>query len=536
MICVHISAKASQVEATLAMLPDHVRKNLGLQPTKRRLSLDHIAPRPPHLDPALIPVSLRAWIVDEAERIGVPIEAVAGPAIVAAGATIGTTALIQVMEHNPGWLEPGTLRGMLVGASGTKKTPSAKAALHPLEQIEASKRREFEASTHKRNAQLAILNRDIAAISKGRRASGASATTGEEARLESLLEEQANVPLAPARIVTNDATVESLGSLNQANPRGMFLFRDELEGLLNTMQRDGHQNDRTFFLESYNAKAAYTFDRIGRGTVSVDPLALSMYGLTQPSMLAQHIASLDRHAGGDGFFARFQLVTLLDAREVGSGQNRLMDDAAFAQAMAVFRTLDEQALAAIKGQPRGHHRTVRFAPDAQEHFDGWRASIEERVLALGETALAAYCAKTPAAGARMALIVHLLDKAGGHPATEVTLEQARQATGLMDHFLAHAEILYAREQHPHARLARSIANKIDDGLISDGMSLTDIGGLFDGKARGSMDDVRAALDLLSNLNWLRVEERPKAGVRSTFVVRLIVPTAPMSGTDTPLKS
>ena len=53
---------------------------------------------------------------------------------------------------------------------------------------------------------------------------------------------------------------------------------------------------------------------------------------------------------------------------------------------------------------------VRFAPDAQDHFDRWRAEIEARCLALGESALAAYTAKTPAAGARMALIVHFLER------------------------------------------------------------------------------------------------------------------------------
>jgi hypothetical protein len=399
-----------------------------------------------------------------------------------------------------------------------------RAALAPLHAIEATKREEFMADQHARKARRDVLERAIANATKQEAdavARGTPLSTGSTRRsVEDLTEELAGIPSEPQRIVTNDATVERLGTIVQANPRGVILVRDEIAGLLETMHRDGHQNDRAFLLEAWSTGAAYTSDRVGRGSTTADPLAIGVYGLIQPSVLRDHIKNLDRHAGGDGFFARFQILTLVDASDVRAGHDRPRDEVAHERALATFRALDAAALDSIKDQPRGHYRSIRFSDDAQEHFTRWRERMEQRAIDLGDTALGAYCNKTPASAARLALSIHLIEQAAGNPAPEITLDQAKRATALADHFYLHAEILYARDANRHARLARAIASKIQDGTVTDGMTVTDVGNLFDAKARGSMEDVRTALDLLADLNWLRVEERPRPRARSTFVVRL----------------
>jgi hypothetical protein len=502
----------------LAVMPEPVRQRFERPLARPPLSLDKLAPRPPKLDPALLPRALRDWLVDEATRLGVPLAAAAGPALVAAGATIGSTAHIQVMQYNSGWTEPGTLWGANVGTSGVRKTPTLNASLKHIRAIDRAKQAAFAAGSHTRSADAMLLDRQIKAIELGVRKGAAGAP--ERAKLATLIKERRELAMEPPRLEVNDVTMERLATLGASNPRGTLLIRDELAGLLGTMQRDGHEGDRAFLLEAYNANASHTFDRMSRESTVVYPLAISIYGLIQPSVLEAHIRLLDRTAGGDGFFARFQIITLMDATHVGDAQDRYVDAAAETQAFATFRTLDEQALATIDGQPRGYHQLVRFDPDAQAHFDLWRKNLEARARDLGESALAAYLSKSPAAGARLALVVHQLDRAAGSPATAVTLEQAVQATGLMDHFAAHAELLYGKQLHPHAILARDIADKIRDGRVPDGASVSDVGNLFDARARGSMRDVREALDLLARLDWLRVEERQNRRAPPTYVIHL----------------
>src|SRR5215469_13268351 len=62
------------------------------------------------------------------------------------------------------------------------------------------------------------------------------------------------------------------------NPNGVLLFQDEIAGFLATMERDGHENDRAFYLEAWNGYSRYTYDRPystrdarSRGCVRVNP-------------------------------------------------------------------------------------------------------------------------------------------------------------------------------------------------------------------------------------------------------------------------
>jgi len=78
--------------------------------------------------------------------------------------------------------------------------------------------------------------------------------------------------------VVNDTTVEKLGELLNHHPNGLLLFRDELSGWFHTMDRPGHENDRAFYCEAWNGTSAYTYDRIGRGTVHIRAACLSVLG------------------------------------------------------------------------------------------------------------------------------------------------------------------------------------------------------------------------------------------------------------------
>jgi len=102
------------------------------------------------------------------------------------------------------------------------------------------------------------------------------------------------------RYLVNDATVEKLGELLNHNPNGLLLFRDELSGFLHTMDRPGHENDRAFYCEAWNGTGAYTYDRIGRGTLAV------VIGMSPPVLrqiramaLGQALRPVDSQDGRD---------------------------------------------------------------------------------------------------------------------------------------------------------------------------------------------------------------------------------------------
>ncbi|MFO1213676.1 MAG: DUF3987 domain-containing protein [Burkholderiaceae bacterium] len=82
-----------------------------------------------------------------------------------------------------------------------------------------------------------------------------------------------------------DATYEKLGEIFVSNPGGVLSVRDEMRGLFLHLAREESATARAFYLQAWSG-GSYHFDRIGRGTVTVDDARLSMIGGIQPGPLS----------------------------------------------------------------------------------------------------------------------------------------------------------------------------------------------------------------------------------------------------------
>src|SRR5262249_51526583 len=188
----------------------------------------------------------------------------------------------------------------------------------------------------------------------------------------------------PKRYVVNDATVEKLGEILAANPNGVLVFRDELIGFLRTLDKEGHENDRGFYLEGWNGTGGYVYDRIARGTIHIPHVCISLFGTIQPGPLARYIrATL---ANNDGLMNRFQVLLYPDPLARWVHVARYPDAGAKNEAFQVFRALDAldpRALGVEVDEDRGIP-FLRFAPDTQDLFDEWRADLENKLRAGGD--------------------------------------------------------------------------------------------------------------------------------------------------------
>ena len=93
------------------------------------------------------------------------------------------------------------------------------------------------------------------------------------------------------------------------------MYRDELMGLLRSFDKQGHENDRSFFLEGWNGKNDYIFDRIGRGTIRIPSICISLLSSIQPGPFTQYVnQSIKGSSQDDGFLQRLQLSVWPDAQ------------------------------------------------------------------------------------------------------------------------------------------------------------------------------------------------------------------------------
>ncbi len=94
--------------------------------------LPALLPETPSLPPEMLPDGIREWCLDCSERMEVPLEFIAAPAIVALASVIGRQIGIHPKRNDLGWLVVPNLWGAEVARPGLMKTPAIEAAFKPL--------------------------------------------------------------------------------------------------------------------------------------------------------------------------------------------------------------------------------------------------------------------------------------------------------------------------------------------------------------------------------------------------------------------
>lgn len=201
-------------------------------------SLPNAMPPVRSFDPTLLPESLRGWIEDIAERVQCPIDYPAVGAMVVLAGVVGRKIGIRPKQEDD-WLVVANLWGAIIGRPGVMKTPALAEVLKPLKRLEIEAKEDFERAMV--NFGTAKLVEDLRrkehekAIRKTLRTGGDA-----HAKAKELIAADPEVPVRK-RFVINDTTVEKLGVLLNENPNGVLCFRDELVGLLTSLDRDGQE-------------------------------------------------------------------------------------------------------------------------------------------------------------------------------------------------------------------------------------------------------------------------------------------------------
>ncbi len=164
-----------------------------------------------------LPKSIRAFIEAAAAAIGCDSSFVALPLLATAASAIGTSRRLLVKRN---WFVPSILWTVVIGESGTQKSPPLRAVLKPL-----------QARQHDQLARFAAEMAEYkSALQAFKRAARKSTPQDGQEPIE---------PLHPSceRCIVNDTTLEGLVPVLQQNPRGVLLARDELVGWIGSFDR-----------------------------------------------------------------------------------------------------------------------------------------------------------------------------------------------------------------------------------------------------------------------------------------------------------
>lgn len=463
-------------------------------------------PEVPTLDPALLPTELRAWLVDIAGRMNCPLDYAAAGAIVALSAVVGRQVAIRPQRRDD-WTVVPNLWGGIVGRPGMLKTPALTEAMRPLSRLEAKARERYDDELQEYTAS-AIVAKQANKVTDQQITKALEDGDREKAQDLAVAAQGAEQPTPERqRYQTQDSTVEKIGELLASNPRGILIYRDELIGWLRSMDKSGHEGARAFYLEAWNGTGAYTFDRIGRGTIDIEAACVSVLGGIQPGPLRAYLQQATAGgAGDDGLLQRLQVIVWPDPPKTWSEVDRHPDAQASQAAFDVFDRLANIDPNQIGAEP-DQLPFLRFDDEAQEEFSEWRARLEHRLRnEENAPAFEAAISKQRSLMPSLALLFHLADSPQGGP---VTIRPTLQAIAWTEYLEAHARRLYAPALDIPSLAARALGGRIIAGEVPETFQARDVYR----KNWASLDRgaTEAALEILESIGWVRALEIKTGG-------------------------
>ena len=411
-----------------------------------------------------LPEILGEYVSDIAERMQCPIDFPAVATIISMGTAIGRKIGICPKAHDS-WLVTPNLWGYIVGRPSLMKTPSIKEAINVLYSIEGSEKQAYESDLKdfNKNTELLKIKQSVAKDRLKRDFKAPEALTNEDD--ENILVEEVDEPKRK-RFIVNDTTVEKLGEILSDNPNGVLLFRDELNGFFRSLDKDGREADRAFYLEAWEGTGRFTYDRISRGTIDIESVCISIFGTIQPSVLQKVVQDSQKFkASDDGLLQRFQLAVYPDNlsgewKNIDRPPNKKLKE----QFQNIIKNLVELEPASINAETNEFvkYPFLRFNGQAQEMFNEWRKELENKLCDFnGHPALESHLAKYRSLIPSLALIFHLAD-IRNHRLKVVGEDSLGLALAFSEYLESHAKKIYSMGEENELDLAHLLLKKIKE--------------------------------------------------------------------------
>ncbi len=356
----------------------------------------------PSMPEGVFPPAIESFAVARAEQMGVDPGGLAMAALTVCAAAIPDNIALKMKRHES-WKESARIWTMVIGDPSTRKSPLIKAASAPLLAIELDLQRDHRAAM-----------RDWMAMDK----------EAKKGKAE---------PIAK-RVSIEDGSPEKVGEVLSNNEAGLALIDDELSGWFARMEKyagsKGSGADRAFWLKSFGG-GSYSVDRVGRGSIWIPNISITLLGSIQPDPLRKIAKDLT----DDGLLQRMFCIMLESGgedRDEPSG----VDESVYAH---LVRKLYHLRTSMSAGW------CFRFSDGAQSFRN--ELSREHRKLEkLWERInrrLATHIGKFDGLFGRMCILLHVIKNIDGDLPKEVDLETATQAKTLLhDYLLKHAIALH----------------------------------------------------------------------------------------------
>ncbi len=460
----------------------------------------------------LLPIPLREWLLDISHRMQVPLDFPSGACVVVMSSIIGTRLSICPKKKDP-WQVVPNLWGGLIQKPSQLKSPPVKEVLRPMKELETEAFKKFDEDNFQYEKEFRVFEMKKRVCEERMKSALKKNKDTDFSVAENDLEKlESNPPKEPKlrRYQTQDTTIEKLQDMLSENPQGIFIFRDELNGFLMKMKKDGHDEDEDFHIEGWAGDGSFTLDRIGRGTVRSELICESIFGTIQPTRIIPHIRQTKSDTKNSGFIQRFQIMLYPDS-DNWEYIDKSPNNAAARRAFNCFKEIANMDFRNLKGCISEDNKIpyMRFSEEAQELFISWLHELQEKLSNHDDSpVIREHFGKYRSLMPSLALQFHLIDIADGMSSSPVSLSAAQMAADWCEYLESHSRRIYGMAEDITARAAGILANRIRAGKLDNNFTAREVQ-RKSWELLTEKEVVNGAIQDLVEANWLREIKLPK---------------------------
>lgn len=293
-------------------------------------------------------------------------------------AAMGNTWSVRFMT---GWVSRPIIYMVLVGSPSCGKTPPLQQAVTPLLKLDG----EYD---H-------IYCKEMAAYRRWERMSARQ-------REKQSLPEEMNLPQRKCHVVV-DSTVEALIGALRDNPKGVLIYKDEIDSLLSNFNRY-NGSDEGYFLSLFSGTPFKYSRKSNNEHIFLSNPYCSIIGSTQPGRLSEQFGGKRMMSG---FSSRF-LKVYPEIREMPSWNDTAMPDGILEEWERIIRKVAGINPPTCQ-EGKANSIELPFSLAAKRRVIRWKDEINNKIYSDSESdAVRALCGKLETYLIRFCLIIQIM--------------------------------------------------------------------------------------------------------------------------------
>jgi len=410
-----------------------------------------------------LPNLFTPFILDVSERMRCPPDFTTVGMFITVASVIGRKIGIMPKQKDD-WLVICNIWGVIIGRPSLMKTASLEAALKFIKAFEAEAKEAYQ--TELNNYQVKTEISELRS-KQNKKLAKEFIENNDDIGAENILSANIDIQDLPSRkrYIVNDSTVEKIGELLNENTNGLLIFRDELSGFLNSLDKDKFSNDRPFYLESWDGKGNYSYDRIGRGNIDIESTTLSILGGIQPSKIKAYIYnSVNSTNSDDGLIQRFQLAVYPDTPKCYKLIDRYPDNNSKNKLAQRIREINDWSpnLEHSNKFDDNSSPALRYSPEAQVDLYNWINANEAICRDNQHPALESHFTKYKSLVPSISLIIELMDCDNLDNVKTISKVSLTKAIQYVEYLRSHAYRIYGMANSPEIENAITLKDHFDD--------------------------------------------------------------------------